>query len=102
MYNHAGNLYIGLKKSIDNKTRQFLFIAQEKHYPYAVNVFRASAQFLAVGIYEYEILLEQHKYCLENGIYEGYSVFCDNIYGITEIDVPSWKIEELNFFNSKK
>jgi len=94
--------YLDVIESIDQKSRQFLFIAQEKHYPYAVNIFRASAQFLAIGRYEYEILLEQHEYCLENGIYEGYSVFADNIYGITEIDVPPYKIEELKFYNEKK
>ena len=94
--------YLDIVESIDQKSRQFLFIAQEKHYPYAVNIFRASAQFLAIGRYEYEILLEQHKYCLENGYYKGYSVFADNIYGITEIDVPAYKIEELKFYNEKK
>lgn len=101
-YHVRAAFYLDIVRSIDDKKRQFLFLAQEKHYPYAFNLFRASEQFLAVGRYEYEQILEQYKYCLENGIYEGYSVFCDNIYGITEINVPPYKIKELIFYNTKK
>ena len=78
----------------------FIMIAQEKTPPYAFNMFRLSAQAMAIGQYEYELLLAQHKYCQESGIYKGYEVFCDNKFGISEINVPPYNIKEINFYNT--
>lgn len=80
----------------------FFFVVQEKTFPYPFNIFKASPQFIAVGQYEYEILLEQHKYCLENDDYRGYQVFADNKFGIQNLEIPPYFIKELNFFNEYK
>lgn len=81
------------------KAFTFIFIAQETTYPYAYNVFKASEQMIQIGRYEYEQILDQHQYCLENEEYRGYQVFSDNKFGISELMVPAWKIKELNFYN---
>lgn len=78
---------------------QFYWVAQEKTIPYAINIFKASHQLLSVGTYEYEILMEQFKYCQETGEYKGYEVFANNKFGITELSLPNWKVKELNFYN---
>ena len=54
---------------------------------------------MSVGTYEYELLMEQHKYCLETGDYQGYRIFADNKCGVQEIDLPMWKIKELKYYN---
>jgi len=84
---------------IDGKRRTAIFIAQEKSPPYAHAIYKCSHQLLSVGTYEYEALLEQHKYCLEADDYRGYGVFADNKYGLRNLDVPAWKIKELKFYN---
>jgi len=77
----------------------FIFIAQEKAFPFAFNIFKASSQFISIGQYEYELLLKQHKYSLDSNEYRGYDVFCDNKYGITEISVPAYAIKDYKFYN---
>lgn len=80
----------------------FFFVVQEKTFPYAFNIFKSSPQFMSIGQYEYEILLEQHKYCLENNDYRGYQVFADNKFGIRGLDIPAYLVKELEFYNEYK
>jgi len=77
----------------------FFFVVQEKVFPYAFNIFKSSPQFMSIGQYEYEILLEQHKYCLENNDYRGYQVFADNKFGIHGLEIPAYLVKELTFYN---
>lgn len=77
----------------------FFFVVQEKVFPYAFNIFKASPQFMSIGQYEYEVLLDQHKYCVENDDYRGYQVFADNKFGIHGLEIPTYKIKELTFYN---
>ncbi len=80
---------------------EFFFIAQEKSTPYAFNIFQASAQFRSVGRYEYEILLMMYAYCLENNYWPGYQIFCQNRFGVNQLDLPSWAVKELEYFTHK-
>ena len=55
---------------------------------------------MATGLYEFEKLLAQYKYCLETGDYRGYQVFCPNKWGVMELSLPAYQIKELNFYNT--
>ena len=79
----------------------FFFVAQEKVVPYAFNIFQASAQFLSVGRYEYELLLMLYAYCEETGNWPGYQIFCQNRFGVNELNLPSWVVKELEYFTHK-
>ena len=82
----------------DNRDYSFYFIAQEKKSPYAFNIFEAGPRFIAQGRYEYEMLLQLYKYCIDNNKWPGYQVFCSNKYGINELNLPAWAIKSLDYF----
>lgn len=82
----------------DKRPVKFIFIAQEKRKPYAFNIFEAGPKFIAQGRYEYEMLLQLYKWCLENNKWPGYQVFCPNKYGILELNLPGWAIQSLDYF----
>ena len=84
--------------SKDNRSISFIFIAQEKVKPYAFNLFEASPQFIAQGRYEYEMLLQLYKYCLDNNKWPGYQCFCPNRYGLLELNLPKWAIKSLDYY----
>ena len=77
----------------------FLFVVQEKSPPFAFNIFQASANFISQGRYEYENLAMLYQHCLETDKWQGYQVFCENKYGINELDLPPWAMKEINWFN---
>jgi exodeoxyribonuclease VIII len=83
----------------DNRPITFIFIAQEKRKPYTFNIFEATPQFIAQGRYEYEMLLQLYKYCLDNNYWPGYQVFCENKYGILQLKLPSWSIKDLTYYD---
>lgn len=85
----------------DNRPVRFVFIAQEKRKPYAFNIFEPTPRFIAQGRYEYELLLQLYKYCLDNNFWPGYQVFCPNKYGILDLDLPGWAINSLDYFIHK-
>lgn len=80
---------------------EFFFVAQEKVAPYAFNIFQASPQFRSIGKYEYEILLMLYAWCLEQDRWPGYQIFCQNRYGVNELNMPPWSIKELEYFTHK-
>ncbi len=80
---------------------EFFFVVQEKVAPYAFNIFQASPQFRSIGKYEYEILLMLYAYCLEQDRWPGYQIFCQNRYGVNELNMPPWSIKELEYFTHK-
>jgi len=103
-YHISAAMYSDVLEQIYSPGEQwtFFFVVQEKTFPYPFNIFKASPQFISVGQYEYEILLEQHKYCLENDDYRGYQVFADNKFGIQSLEIPAYFIKELTFYNEYK
>ena len=89
------------KISGDEIPWSFFFIAQETSAPYAFNIFEASGQFISVGRYEYELLMMLYLQCKENNKWPGYQVWCQNRFGINEINLPPWAIRDLAFYNHK-
>jgi hypothetical protein len=102
-YHIQAALYADLLELYYNDKRpvQFIFIAQEKRKPYAFNIFEAGPQFIAQGRYEYEMLLQLYKYCMENNKWPGYQIFCQNKYGILELKLPAWSIKDLTYYIHK-
>ena len=85
----------------DGLSWRFIFIAQEKEFPYAFNLFEASPQFIAQGRYEYEMLTSLWLWCKENNKWPGYQCFCENKYGVMELNLPSYANKPLDYFTHK-
>jgi len=85
----------------DGRDYGFYFVAQEKKAPFAFNIFESGPRFLGQGRYEYELLLQLYKYCIDNDKWPGYQVFCQNKYGINELNLPPWAIKSLDYFIHK-
>lgn len=100
-YHIQAALYSDLmeKMSGDNLPYKFFFIAQEKRAPYAFNLFESSAQFISQGRFEYEMLLQLYKYCIDNNYWPGYQIWCQNKYGILELKLPAWAIKDLTYYD---
>jgi hypothetical protein len=98
-YHIQAALYVDVAEKCDGKKRRFIWIFQEKEPPYDTNIIKASEQMLAVGRFEYEILIRQWLKSQEENRYRGYSIFADNEYGITEVDLPAYKIKDLQFYD---
>lgn len=79
----------------------FIYIVQESKRPYAYNLFEASPQYLAQGRYEYEQLIMLFNQCKENNRWPGYQVWTQNRFGINELNLPKWGIQDLTFYNHK-
>jgi hypothetical protein len=75
-YHLSVALYADILESIYSPGQAWdaFLIAQEKTAPYCFSIFSCNGNFMRVGQYEYTLALQQHKYCLETGIYEGYTV----------------------------
>lgn len=99
-YHISAAMYSDMLSFTENKGMNwdFIFIAQEKVVPYAFNIFKASPQFISQGRYEYELLLQLLAWCKENDKWPGYQVFCENEYGINELSIPKYAINELEFY----
>ena len=82
----------------DQRPVTFVFIAQEKIRPYAFNLFECSPQFIGQGRYEYELLLQLYKYCIDNNKWPGYQCFCPNRYGLLELNLPKYAIKSLDYY----
>lgn len=100
-YHIQAALYSDLMEKVsgDNRPYTFFFIAQEKKKPYAFNLFESSAQFISQGRFEYEMLLQLYKYCIDNNTWPGYQVWCQNKYGILELKLPAWAIKDLTYYD---
>lgn len=98
-YHVSAAFYCDIMEAIEDTglPYKFYFIAQETKKPYAFQIYKASAQFLSIGRYEYEKALELYKYSDEKKKYYGYEIWCDNQYGVMDINVPAYKIKERNF-----
>ena len=102
-YHLQAALYSDIMSAIEGKEMSwpFFFIAQEKTKPYAFNIFESGAQFMAQGRYEWEQLIMLYAFCLEENKWPGYQVFTENKYGVNELNLPSYMMREINWFNHK-
>lgn len=102
-YHISAALYSDILSMNEGKDMEwdFIFIAQEKEFPYAFNVFKSSPQFISQGRYEYELLLQLLAWCKENDKWPGYQVWCENQYGINDLFLPKYAINEIEFYLHK-
>ena len=103
-YHIQAALYADLMEKVsgDNRAYTFFFIAQEKTTPYAFNLFESSPQFISQGRFEYEMLLQLYKYCIDNDRWPGYQIWCENKYGILELKLPPWAIKDITYYDHYK
>lgn len=78
----------GLKQAY-GKDFEFVFIAQEKTPPYAVNVLQADDYFMNSGREVRAELIRQYRECLERNEYPSYMGFSDSM-EISSLSVPDW------------
>jgi len=100
-YHIQAALYSDMLEATYGRSFKFFFLAQEKTAPYAFNIFSASPQFIGQGRYEYENLMLLWDYCIKNGKYPGYQVWCENQYGVNELSLPGYAVNEINFYKHK-
>ena len=80
----------GIKENI-GEDYLFVFIAQEKKPPYAVNILQADDNFMTSGRQIFREMLNVYKECSESGTWYGY-LGSDN--QINSLGVPKW-VEQL-------
>lgn len=74
------------------KDFKFIFLAQEKQPPYALNVLEADEYFMQSGKELTDMLLEKYIKCLETDVWDGYVT---KESGINVLSAPSWLKQSL-------
>jgi len=102
-YHIQAALYSDIMDAIEGKGLgwNFFFIAQEKTKPFAFNIFESSPQFISQGRYEYEQLLMLYAWCLEQNYWPGYQCFTQNKFGVNVLNLPSYMVKEINWYQHK-
>ena len=90
-YDLQSSYYIDGVKANTGEDYIFVFIAQEKKPPYAVNILQADDNFMASGRQIFREMLNVYKECSESGTWYGY-LGSDN--QINSLGVPKW-VEQL-------
>lgn len=78
----------GLKECLDEDFI-FVFIAQEKQPPYAVNILQSDEYFMQSGAETRLALLETYKECLAKDEWPAYMGFSDDVQ-INSLGIPEW------------
>lgn len=86
-YDVQASYYLDGVKANTGEDYIFVFIAQEKKPPYAVNILEADENFIRSGRQTYKALLETYKECTESGNWHGY-LGADG--QINSLGVPKW------------
>ena len=86
-YDVQASYYLDGVKENTGEDYIFVFIAQEKKPPYAVNILQASDVFIRSGRETYKELLETYKECEKSGHWFGY-MGSEN--KINSLGVPKW------------
>ena len=81
----AAHYLAGIEAAIGYRP-DWYFVVIEKAEPYAVHIFKASADFLEYGAYERARLLEVLKRCMDSGKWPGYQT--------EELSAPAWALSE--------
>lgn len=88
-YDIQASHYCDGLKANTGKDFMFVFIAQEKQPPYAVNVLQADEYFMKSGHDVRASLLETYKDCLERDEYPSYMGFGSDAH-INSLGLPEW------------
>ena len=81
--------YLRGAKAVYGKDFTWLFIAQEKKPPYAVNVLQASDAFLERGTGVLLDLMDTYHQCKQSGVWWGYEGV-ENV--VNELGIPAWAV----------
>lgn len=86
-YDLQASYYLDGVKANTDEDYIFVFIAQEKKPPYAVNILQADDIFIRSGREVYKAMLQTYKDCSESGVWYGY-LGAEN--QINSLGVPKW------------
>jgi hypothetical protein len=86
-YDLQSSYYLDGVKANTGKDYVFVFIAQEKKPPYAVNILQADDIFIRSGREVYKAMLQTYKECSETGVWYGYLGEKNEI---NSLGVPKW------------
>lgn len=86
-YDLQASYYLDGIKANTGEDYIFVFIAQEKKPPYAVNILQADEMFIRSGRDVYKAMLQTYKECSESDVWYGY-MGADN--QINSLGVPKW------------
>lgn len=86
--------YVDGMQTITGKDFIFLFIAQEKKPPYAVNVLQADNMFMESGRQTRRALIEMYCKCVEKNEWPAYMGFNDEA-EINSLGIPNWLANQL-------
>lgn len=86
-YDLQASYYLDGVKANTGEDYIFVFIAQEKKPPYAVNILQADDIFIRSGREVYKAMLQTYKECSESGVWYGYLGTKNEI---NSLGVPKW------------
>jgi len=89
-YHHQAAWYLYGCRAAGIDCRDFIFVAVEKTYPYAVAIYRASNSLIALGREEVRYAIKYYARCLESGKWPGY--MDEGGTGIRSLGPPSWAL----------
>lgn len=90
----------GLENNL-NKQFIFVFVAQEKQPPYAVNILQADEFFMRSGREVRKSLLETYKKCVEKEEWPAYMGFSDDM-KIGSLSIPTWMKKAYGYEESEE
>lgn len=93
LYDVQASHYTAGMKAIYGQDYEFVFIAQEKNPPYAVNILQANGVFMKSGEETRRGLLETYKECKEKDEWPGYM----RDKSINSLGVPSWLEKQMGY-----
>ncbi|GAB3822289.1 hypothetical protein GCM10028895_26390 [Pontibacter rugosus] len=94
-YHLQAALYCDVLEYISEKERLFVFVAQEKEYPYAAAIYKPTEGFMAQGRYEYQLALDKYTDAMQTGQHKGYEMFAPaEANGVIELELPAYAYKE--------
>jgi len=83
-YHHQAAWYLYGCRAAGIDCRDFIFVAVEKTYPYAVAIYGAADHLIEVGRQEVRAAIRTYAVCLESGEWPGLTS------GVINLDLPLW------------
>ncbi|GAA4434739.1 hypothetical protein GCM10023188_26050 [Pontibacter saemangeumensis] len=94
-YHLQAALYADVLEFITQQEKLFVFVAQEKEYPYAAAIYKPTDGFMAQGRYEYQLAMDKYTDALTTGLHRGYEMFApEEAQGVLELELPAYAYRE--------
>jgi len=90
-YHIQAGMYMAVAKQHGFDVDEFIFVVVEKTPPFAVGVYRADKEMVAIGYDEFERAMEIYATCLFNDQWPGYND--DNM---ALVSLPSWLVRSIS------